>query len=137
MAPWRCDLATAVILIGHGSRAPEAQDYFRALAAAVRAAGDTPWVEHAFMELCDPPLAAVVEDCVARGADRVVVVPVFLHPGRHLQRDIPRLVAEAREAHPAVQFELTPYLGAHTAIPTLVGDIARDALHSAVLSAEC
>ncbi|HLI28425.1 MAG TPA: CbiX/SirB N-terminal domain-containing protein [Chloroflexota bacterium] len=121
-------MSTAVILIGHGSRAPEARQYFLDLAAAVRERLGTDWVEAAFMELCEPSLAAVVEQCVARGAARIVVVPVFLHPGRHLQHDIPRLVAEARVAHPGVAIELAPHLGAHPAITPLVADIVRDAL---------
>lgn len=121
-------MSTAVILIGHGSRAPEARQYFLDLAAAVRERLGTDWVEAAFMELCEPSLAAVVEQCVARGAARIVVVPVFLHPGRHLQHDIPRLVAEARVAHPEVVIELAPHLGAHPAITPLVADIVRDAL---------
>jgi sirohydrochlorin ferrochelatase len=121
-------VSTAVILIGHGSRAPEARQYFLDLAAAVRERLGTDWVEAAFMELCEPSLAAVVEQCVARGAARIVVVPVFLHPGRHLQHDIPRLVAEARVAHPEVVIELAPHLGAHPAITPLVADIVRDAL---------
>ena len=122
-----------MILIGHGSRAPEAQQYFRDLAQAVRAPAGTEWVEAAFMELCEPGLPEVVARCAGAGAERVVVVPVFLHPGRHLQRDIPRLVDEARAAHPALQIELAPYLGSHPAITPLVADIVRDALQAPVV----
>jgi sirohydrochlorin ferrochelatase len=121
-------VATAVVLLGHGSRAPEARQYFLDLADAVRGPSGGDFVEAAFLELCGPSFPETVAACVARGAQRIAVVPVFLHPGRHLQRDVPRLVAEARAAYPTVEFVLAPHLGAHPAVVPLVADLVHDAL---------
>ncbi len=122
------DVPTAVVLLGHGSRAPEARQYFLDLAAAVRGPSGSDFVEAAFLELCGPSFPETVAACVARGARRIAVVPVFLHPGRHLQRDVPRLVAEARATHPGVDVILAPHLGAHPAVTPLVADLVRAAL---------
>ena len=119
---------TAVVLLGHGSRAPEARQYFLDLAEALRGPSGAAIVEAAFLELCGPSFPETVAACVARGAARVVVVPVFLHPGRHLQRDVPRLVQEARAAHPHVEVLLAPHLGAHPEMTPLVADLVRRAL---------
>ena len=127
-------MGTAVVLLGHGSREPAAQQYFLELAEAVRGPSGSDFVEAAFLELCGPSFPETVAACAARGADTIVVVPVFLHPGRHLQRDVPRLVAEARAAYPHVDVQLAPHLGAHPAVVPLVADLVRGALST---SAEC
>jgi sirohydrochlorin ferrochelatase len=121
-------VSTAVVLLGHGSRAPEAQQYFLELAEAVRAPSGCSLVEAAFLELCGPSFAETVARCAAQGVQRVIVLPVFLHPGRHLQRDVPRLVAAARAAHPNVEVVLAPHLGAHPELTPLLADLVRRAL---------
>jgi sirohydrochlorin ferrochelatase len=129
-------MATAVVLLGHGSRAPEAQQYFLDLAEAVREPSGSTFVEAAFLELCGPSFHETVAACAARGAMRIVVVPVFLHPGRHLQRDVPRLVAEAQAAYPQIEVVLAPHLGAHPALTPLVADLVRRAVSPDVATAE-
>jgi sirohydrochlorin ferrochelatase len=122
---------TAVVLLGHGSRAPEAQQHFLDLAEAVREPSGSTLVEAAFLELCGPSFPETLSACVARGAERVVVVPVFLHPGRHLQRDVPRLVADAQAAYPHLEVLLAPHLGAHPEMTPLVADLVRRAVSGA------
>lgn len=49
------------------------------------------------MELAEPTIQQAVDACVAAGASKVIVAPYFLSRGRHIQDDIPALVAVAQE----------------------------------------
>lgn len=68
-------------------------------------------VEAAHMELAEPTLAQAFDRCVARGAQRVIIHPYFLAPGRHSMKDIPELAAAAAAAHPGVGYMVTAPLG--------------------------
>ena len=70
-------------------------------------------VEPAHMELAAPSIADAFGRLVERGASRVVVSPLFLFPGRHVQEDIPELVAAAAEAHPDVEVTIADPIGMH------------------------
>ena len=117
-----------VILLSHGSRAPEARAYFLELADTVRAVTAWPNVTPAFMELCEPSLRAAVDAQVAQGAERIVVLPCFLHPGLHLREDVPRLMAEAQAAHPAVPLILAERIGSHPGLVHLIARCVAEAL---------
>jgi sirohydrochlorin ferrochelatase len=121
-------MKTAVVLLGHGSREPAARQYFLDLAEAVAEPSGSEIVEPAFLELCGPSFAETMATCAAHGAERVVVVPVFLHPGRHVVRDVPRLVDEARAAYPRMEVLLAASLGDHPELRPLVTDLVRRAL---------
>ncbi|ONI18287.1 hypothetical protein PRUPE_3G207400 [Prunus persica] len=62
------------------------------------------WRNHQFMLHSIPVLS---------GANRVIVSPFFLLPGRHLNQDIPYLTAEAAKEHPGVSYIVTTPLGLH------------------------
>ncbi len=72
---------------------------------------DTSIVEYAHMELAPPTLSEAYGRCVARGAFRVIIVPYFLAPGRHVSHDIPHMAEDAAKAHPGVPFHITEPLG--------------------------
>ena len=46
----------------------------------------------------------------------IVVILYFLTLGTHLQRDLPKLVEQARAAHPGVRIQVTPPLDGHPAL---------------------
>jgi len=79
------------------------------------------------MELAGPALDEVIEDCVAAGAEEILVHPYFLGPGRHSSRDIPRLMAEAVRRHPGLRARLAEPLGVHEKIVEVVIDRVRAA----------
>jgi sirohydrochlorin cobaltochelatase len=109
----------AVLLIAHGSRNPAAQaDHGRLCELVGTAAGVT--VRPAYLELAEPSIADAVDAAVADGADRVRLVPLFLHTGNHVARDIPGIVDAAREADPDVTIQLDEHVGADPGLVDLI-----------------
>jgi precorrin-8X/cobalt-precorrin-8 methylmutase len=104
-------VSIAVIVLGHGSRSPEATAQFLQVAESLAPRLPGTPVLPAFMELAEPSLAAAVAAAVAEGADEIVVLPCFLFMGMHIKNDIPRKVAAAAEAHPAVRFSVREPIG--------------------------
>jgi len=116
--------ATAIVVIAHGSRAETANeahlDVCRSLATRTGRR-----VEPAFLELSEPTLDAAVATLADEGHRRIVVLPYFLYPGRHLTRDIPALVEAAAATHPATTLTIGPLFGADPAVvDVLAGQVA-------------
>jgi sirohydrochlorin cobaltochelatase len=117
----------AVIMVGHGSlRAGSGAAMIR-LAARARSAGVAPLVAAAFLNYSHPRFAEALARAMARGATEVVVQPYFLVPGKFVAEDVPRLLVDARAAHPLVRFALAEPLGDHPALAELVLKRAEEA----------
>lgn len=100
----------AVVLIAHGSRAEAANEAHRNVCRelAERTGGD---VVAAFLELAEPSIPDAIATA-ATGAARVVVLPYFLYPGRHVAEDIPRFVDQARADLDGIEVVLLHPFGA-------------------------
>jgi len=114
------DDRVAVVIVDHGSRREASNAMLASVVDAFRRRSeDSPAgrrfvaVEAAHMEIAEPSIATAVGRCVAEGATRVVVTPFFLAPGRHIQEDIPALVAEAARNYPGVALTVAQPLGTH------------------------
>jgi len=112
----------ALLLIAHGSRRAASNDEVRDLAKKLaHVAGDRyELVAPAFLELAEPDIPGGVDQCVAAGASRVIVVPYFLSAGRHVATDIPNELEKARQAHPDIPIQQSDYLGMHESIPEIL-----------------
>jgi sirohydrochlorin ferrochelatase len=126
-------MTTAVVLLGHGSRLPEANQGLAEVAGHLRFLHVGEWVEVAFLQLAQPGLGEVVFQCVQAGADRVVVQPFFLFPGAHVLQDIPAAVEALRRAHPAVEILLAPHLGAHRKLAEIAAERLQEVLYDGTL----
>jgi len=112
---------TAIVIVDHGSRRDAANAVVADVARLVQVrAGERATVRFAHMEISEPALGSVIDECVAAGARRVIVQPLFLAPGKHAARDIPELVADARRRHPGVQLELGRVIGADPLLAEIV-----------------
>jgi sirohydrochlorin ferrochelatase len=102
-----------IIIVDHGSRRDESNRMLEQLADLFhqRFAERYQIVEPAHMELAEPSIATAYARCVERGAQRVIVCPYFLGPGKHWTQDIPRLTAEAAIKFPETRYHVTPTLG--------------------------
>ncbi len=116
-------MKTAVIILGHGSKAESAGGPVLSLVAALRSAGRFACVEHAFLQYAPPTLEEAVGKCSGQGAAVVAVVPFFVQTGAHVSRDIPALVEELRKRYPAVTIRLTGHVGGHPLMAEIVKDL--------------
>lgn len=65
----------------------------------------------AFLEISEPSIGDAIDDAIAGGAKSVTVLPLFVHVGNHVERDIPDIVRRARDRHPGVPVHLRPHIG--------------------------
>src|SRR5438477_9195801 len=106
-------MTTALLLIAHGSRQPEANDDLHHLVASLRGQGRYSVVEPAFLELAQPAIDEAARRCIAQGAGRVIMLPYFLSSGVHVQRDLQQHRASLASAFPSTHFTLAEPLGRH------------------------
>jgi sirohydrochlorin cobaltochelatase len=101
----------AIILFAHGARDPQWAEPFNIIKRQLQTARPDAQVELAFLESMSPTLEAAVTQSAARGAKRVVLVPLFMAQGGHLKQDLPRLAGKIRERHPEVDLQLMSAIG--------------------------
>jgi sirohydrochlorin ferrochelatase len=117
-------VTSAIIVFAHGSRVESANQAVRAVAADLARAGGYPLVEAAFLELGSPSLEEAADLLIARGAGRIVILPYFLTPGLHMERDLPRLVEAISLKHNGLQAVVTPPLDGHPGLVEILADRA-------------
>jgi len=113
-----------IVLFAHGSRDPLWRQPMDAVARRISDIAPQVRVACAFLELTTPDLASAVEDLVAQGVRRVTVVPMFLGVGRHAREDLPVLMAQLRERHPDVEYQLQPAVGEDSRLTDLLARMA-------------
>ncbi|MDE3226399.1 MAG: NAD(P)H-dependent oxidoreductase subunit E [Nitrospirota bacterium] len=120
-------MITGLLIVGHGSRDPNANVEFESLVAAYRATRPEIEVAHGYVELARPSLSTALRD-LAQRADSVVVLPLFLFAAGHVKNDIPLALSQARQDFPTVRFTVTNALGVHPNLVDLAFERARTAL---------
>jgi sirohydrochlorin ferrochelatase len=123
---------TAILLIGHGSRAEGANEGQYRVAADLRSSGRYALVECAFLEINQPDIPAGLTACREAGASRIVVMPYFLHLGNHVRQDLPRIIGEWQQANPGLEVSLSPPLGYSPRLTGLVEERIRQAINPAM-----
>jgi sirohydrochlorin ferrochelatase len=103
--------APALVALAHGSRDPRSSQTITALTDQVRSMRPDLRIEPAFLELCKPSFASVVDRLVRAGYDEIVVVPLLLSEAYHAKVDVPRAIAEATERHADLRIRATGVLG--------------------------
>ncbi|MCH8829426.1 MAG: CbiX/SirB N-terminal domain-containing protein [Planctomycetes bacterium] len=122
MSSGESQIATAVLLIAHGSRRPEANADLVELAELVRSRRRLDAVEIAYLEIAQPSIAEGARNCVARGVKRVLMLPFFLSAGAHVVDDLERHCRELQSEFPRVEFVVCPPLGLHPKMVDIVFD---------------
>jgi sirohydrochlorin ferrochelatase len=126
MQPTRSE-RTALLLIAHGSRRPEANADLAFIATAVRERGRYSVVQISFLELAEPTIEAGGAMCVEAGATDVILLPYFLSPGVHVVEDLTAARDKLSQRFPDVRFVLAEPLGRHPLLVDVVEQRAYEA----------
>jgi len=107
---------TGVIILAHGSRGErgivEVPEVLRRVTEGVKSLLPLGVeVIGAALQFNHPTLQEAAESLAVRGVHRIVVVPYFLFPGRHITEHIPQLLEGLQYRYPEVKFTVASTLG--------------------------
>jgi sirohydrochlorin cobaltochelatase len=119
--------ADGLLLVGHGS-------YCRVSVAEMHRIGDLvadavpeAAVAVGFLEMSDPPAGVVLDQMVAAGCRRIVILPLMLLAAGHGKSDMPAIVVEGRLRHPDVNLRFGSPLGVARDLVAIAGQNLRHA----------
>lgn len=134
-APAKVDVVAkttaGLILFAHGARDPEWAEPFRDIATRVAAERKDLTIKLAFLEAQTPPLADAITDLVNAGHGVIHIAPLFMAQGGHLKRDVPQLLNEIRQQHPALRLELLSVIGDVEGLRSAIAGWLTDAIPQA------
>jgi len=117
------DNALGILIVGHGSPRPQANEGFIGLVGriAARLGGQVP-ILPTFFSIARPSLQEQVALLAGQGVRRIVLMPYFLYRGQHVFKDIPSLLEECKRNHPQVAIEFLPTLENEPGLEDIVVD---------------
>lgn len=104
-------MKTALILFAHGARDPEWATPMRRVQAAIRQQQPEIWAELAFLEFMSPNLPECIASLIDGGAQKIIIMPMFIAQGGHLKRDVPEMLEVLRSTYPNIEFLLSAAIG--------------------------
>lgn len=113
-----------ILLFGHGARNPDWAQPFEQIRQIIMATDASTLVEMSFLELMRPTFAEGIDILVSRGAKEIVVVPIFIAGGGHVNKDLPPLAAEAMTRHAGLLVRLARPVGEASSVLAAMADYA-------------
>lgn len=117
-----------ILILAHGSRAKEADTTLNKIVEKMSRLMEGCLVQKANMEFSKPNLLEGLEYLVEKGVKQVIIVPLFLFKGRHIQHDIPALVSKAREKFPKTNIKIAKHIDADDRLVEILANRAREAM---------
>ncbi len=119
-------MKTGLIILGHGSKAPEATQTLAAVTAMVRDRVVYDRVSYASLQISKPALDEVVKTMVEDGITEIFVVPFLIAVGVHVKSDIPAELDALGREYPHVKMRLGGPLGADPRLAEIVVDRVKE-----------
>lgn len=119
--------ATAVVVLGHGSRAAGAAEALEAIAERLGEALDFP-VRAASLQFNHPDLSECCRELASAGAGRIIIAPYFLFNGNHIRKDIPEEIEALEREFPEVEFIMAGGLGEDGRLAEILGQRVMEAI---------
>ncbi|MHB9093980.1 MAG: sirohydrochlorin chelatase [Eubacteriales bacterium] len=111
-----------IIVLGHGSKAPQALETLKKYGEMVKTKSSCEIVLVASLQFNKPDLPEALDQAIDLGANKIVIVPFFLYNGIHMQEDIPAVIEQEKAKNPGVEIVLANHLGADHRLVDIVLD---------------
>jgi len=108
------------VLIGHGALNKASGASMIRHAALLKKNGTADFATAGFLNFSKPSFADAVQRCADKGTSEIIVQPYFLINGYYVDTVLRKLVDEAKETHPNIQFTQMQPFGDHPALAQLV-----------------
>ena len=120
-------MKTGLLVLGHGSKAAEADEIFATIVDHVREISGFEHVAMGSLQLSRPTFAEGVQTLLEKGVQEMVIMPMFIFRGNHVKFDIPEELDNLRKAHPDVRFVMAEPIGADARLADIIEERAQDA----------
>jgi sirohydrochlorin cobaltochelatase len=113
---------SAIILFGHGARAPSWALPFQRLQTILQARLPQHHVGLAFLEFMTPNLPELVRSYVELGVEKIQITPIFIGQGGHVLKDLPILIEQLSLEFPHLELNLVAAVGEDDLVLQAIAD---------------
>lgn len=100
-----------IVLIAHGSKDPKWKLPFEDLATKLKKDIGKNKISLAYLESIPPTLHEVISESVKKGFNNIMILPLFMSCGGHVDKDIPEKIKEAKKKFPKIKIKQLPPIG--------------------------
>ncbi|MBI2861002.1 MAG: precorrin-8X methylmutase [Chloroflexi bacterium] len=123
---------TGVIILAHGTRGERGSAEMTSVLGRVTDGvkvllSPRAVVSWASLQFNHPSLEEAAATMARAGVSRIIIVPYFLFPGRHITEHVPEEIAQLERAYPACRFVLAGHLGGSADFTALIAQSIIDA----------
>ncbi|MFT9493686.1 sirohydrochlorin chelatase [Anaerosolibacter sp.] len=118
----------ALFVLGHGSQAAEADSIFEQIVEMVKGLTSFELVGMGSLQISKPRFEEGIAALIEKGAEQVIIVPMFIFKGNHVKFDIPEKLVELKEQYPNVTFTMANHIGADERIAMIIEERAKEAV---------
>lgn len=120
-------MSWGILILGHGSKRPEAVTGMLTVGNAIKQRLKNVPVETAFMAHAAPSIEEAVAALVEKGITDIIVASCFLFEGVHVLEDIPQILEQLqKEYQHKIRFTCTPSLGRDPRLVDIMIDRIRE-----------
>ncbi|MDF2546270.1 MAG: hypothetical protein K0R93_1168 [Anaerosolibacter sp.] len=118
----------ALFVLGHGSQAAEADSIFEQIVEMVKGLTSFELVGMGSLQISKPSFEEGIAALIEKGAEQVIIVPMFIFKGNHVKFDIPEKLVELKEQFSNVTFTMANHIGADERIAMIIEERAKEAV---------
>lgn len=121
-------MKSALFILGHGSQAQEADEIFFQIVEQVKKISSFELIGMGSLQISEPTFEEGIAVLIEQGAEKIVIVPMFIFLGNHVKFDIPEELEKLREKYPHIDFVMAKHIGADARIAAIIDDRAKEAI---------